>query len=458
MIKRIGAPIPFVSRELFGGKGMNLLELGEEFPIPEGFVLSSEVYVDFMMKNNLVNVIREIIEKNNDNLGNTEREIKVEFEKADFPKTVEDVVEKELERIQRISPDPIAIRSSGIDEDGSKSSFAGQHDSFFGKFDTSEVLDYLKKCYASAFNAVALKYRQDHNLDLPKGMAVVVQNMKDFRAGFVVYSAAPFDYEHVLIEAAPGHCKSVVDGRPVDSYKVSSLQQINSKINSRKDKMWVFDSSTGRLKIVDTPKEIRNKSCLSDKEVLEITDIALEIEQCYAIGYPNVRKPQDIEGGYDISGKLWITQSRDITGMSFKAPDIVLPDLKTTLGFSYNVGHGGIYDGPVVLVEEVDPNGTDFRLKKNEDITRLDQKFSSGYVLVTPETNPTLDYHLNNCRAIVATECGIMSHAGATARERGLIFVGCVESNDKRKLQDRLNHGDVVCVGANKEKGVIGYR
>ena len=44
MIRRIGSPIPFVSRELFGGKGKNLLELGEEFPVPEGFVVLSDAF------------------------------------------------------------------------------------------------------------------------------------------------------------------------------------------------------------------------------------------------------------------------------------------------------------------------------------------------------------------------------------------------------------------------------
>jgi len=463
MIARIGSPIPFVSREKFGGKGKNLLELGEEFPVPEGFVVSSEDYVDFFMRNSLRDVIEKVMKDHKD-FQEIEKRIRESFLKGDFSGSLEDALKKELERLQIISPkDPQAVRSSGVDEDGSSKSFAGQHDSFFGKLDENTLFEYLKRCYASSFNAVALKYRQDHGLELPKGMAVVIQNMKQFEVGFVAYTAAPFDFNQMLIEAAPGHCKSVVDGRAVDSFRISTdtysrRRTIDKKPNKNKQTMWQYDVKQGKLVLVPVPKKFIKTECLTDEQIQEIADVIEDIEKCYALGYPDERKPQDIEGGFDYNGRLWITQSRDITGMSFKAPDIVLPDLNKLIGQSYNVGNAGIYEGPVVIVTNVDPNGTDFTLKGIADIKVLDARYSSGYILVTPETNPTLDYYLNNCKAIVATECGIMSHAGATARERGLIFVGCVESTDKSKLQDKLKHGDVVVVGANKEKGIVGYR
>lgn len=459
MIRRIGSPIPFVSRELFGGKGKNLLELGEEFPVPEGFVISSEIYIEFFMQNRLKGRIEDIIAKNPD-FKDVEKHVQTEFLNGSFPTSLESALIKELGLLQSISRVAQAVRSSGIDEDGASKSFAGQHDSFFAKLTPDSLFEYLKRCYASAFNAVALKYRKDHCLELPKGMAVVVQDLKQFQTGFVAYTAAPFDYDHVLIEAAPGHCKSVVDGRAVDSFRINPKDgKIDSKINKNKTMMWQFDEKQGKLLLIPTdPNKYVTKACLADDQIREIADTVLGIEACYALGYPSERKPQDIEGGFDYKGRLWVTQSRDITGMSFKAPDIKLPSLKKEIGHSYNVGNAGIYDGPVIIVEQVDPNGTTFTLKGGVDIKKLDKQFSSGYVLVTPETNPTLDYYLNHCKAIVATECGIMSHAGATARERGLIFVGCVESGDNRSLQDRLNHGEVVCVAANKEKGIIGYR
>jgi pyruvate,water dikinase len=461
MIARIGSPMPFVSRELFGGKGKNLLELGEEFPVPEGFVVSSEEYADFFIRNGLKDKIEQILDQNND-FRKIEKSVQEEFAKGSFSKgTISDLV-NELGILQSVSQDSQAIRSSGIDEDGNSNSFAGQHDSFFANLDDKLLLEYLKRCYASAFNAVALKYRQDHKLGLPKGMAVVVQHLKQFEVGFVAYTAAPFDYDLLLIEAAPGHCKSVVDGRAIDAFKVqkrNGIYAINAKINPNKQIMWQFDAKEGKLKLVPIPKKyIGNTACLTNEQIQEIVDVSLDIEACYALGYPDERKPQDIEGGFDYNRRLWITQSRDITGMSFKPADIVLPNLSKIIGNSYNVGNGGIYEGPAIIVDEVDPNGTDFTLKGNADIEKLDSQFSSGYVLVTPETNPTLDFYLNHCKAIVATECGIMSHAGATARERGLIFIGCVESSDKKSLQSRLNHGDVVCVAANKEKGIVGYK
>jgi pyruvate,water dikinase len=463
MIKRIGSPMPFVSRQLYGGKGKNLLELGESFPVPEGFVVSSEIYVDFFVQNNLKTIIEDVLAKNKDPK-EIEKRARDAITNAKFSKTIEDSVKREYDMLTAVSKDPIAVRSSAIDEDGAARSFAGQHDSFFGNFDINALFNYIKLCYASAFNAVALKYRKDHGLELPSGMAVVIQAMKEFEAGFVMYTAAPMDYDHMLIEAAPGHCKAVVDGMPVDCYKVGvrrgDIGTIDEKVSKNKSQMWTFDRATGKLVIVPIPKKYQFSGCLMQEQVKQIAETGVDVEKCYALEYPSARKPQDIEGGIALDGRLWLTQSRDITGMNLSAKDIVLPVLSKLVAESYNVGCGGIYDGPVVIVESVDPNGTDFALKQAADIRALDKKFSSGYVLITPETNPTLDYHLNHCKAIVATDCGIMSHAGATARERGLIFVGCAEvsGNRDKKLQQILDHGDVVCVGANKEKGIIGYR
>jgi len=462
MIARIGSPMPYVSRQLFGGKGKNLLEIGEEFSVPEGFVVSSEEYVKFFLTNNLRGVIQQIL-RDHKAPEDIESRAKEAFAQARFPSNIEDVLFRELEILQEQAAktnDPQAVRSSAIDEDGSINSFAGQHDTFFGKLTEQTMLEYVKLCYASAFNSVALKYREEHKLGIPTGMAVVIQNMKEFETGFVVYTAAPFDYENLIIEAAPGHCKSVVDGRPVDSFRVNirDKNKIISKINKNKSMQWQYDHQEGKLKLVPTPSHFVDKPSLSPEQIAKITEVVLDIESCYALGFPKDRKPQDLEGGFDYKGKLWITQSRDITGMSYKAPDIVLPKLTTIIGQSQNVGNTGVYDGPIVVITDVDPNGTTFTLKDGQEIRSLDSKFTTGYVLVTPETNPTLDSYIKNCKAIIATECGIMSHAGATARERGLIFIGCVESTDHKQLQDKLDHGDIVCVGANKEKGVIGYR
>lgn len=455
MIKRIGSPMPFVSRQLFGGKGKNLLELGEEFPVPEGFVVSSEIYAEFLVRNNLRPVIEDILAKRN--YDEVERKARSAFKAGKFTASVEADLEKHLKWLLPLSKTAQAVRSSGIDEDGSNKSFAGQHDSFFAKLDTASLMDYIKLCYASAFNATAMNYRMQHGLGLPAGMAVVVQDMKQFFAGFVAYSAAPGDYDSVLVESAPGHCKSVVDGRPVDFFRINR-RGIESKINRSKNMMWHFDESIGKLVLVPTPSDRVSSPCLTDDQLKEISAVAQLIEASYALEYPSERKPQDIEGGIDYDSKIWVTQSRDITGMSFKAKDIVLPTLARIIGRSKSVGSPGIYDGPVVLIENVDPNGTTFRLKGNADITALDKKYSSGYFIVTPETNPTLDCYLKNCRAIVATECGIMSHAGATARERGLVFVGCVEPAGNKTLQQILSHGENLCVAANKEEGIVGYR
>src|SRR5215813_8639566 len=69
---------------------------------------------------------------------------------------------------------PIAVRSSGIEEDGAQFSFAGQFDTFLGVQGLAATLEHVRKCWASAYSERSLRYRHQHGLDLDTpGMAVI---------------------------------------------------------------------------------------------------------------------------------------------------------------------------------------------------------------------------------------------------------------------------------------------
>jgi phosphoenolpyruvate synthase/pyruvate phosphate dikinase len=59
--------------------------------------------------------------------------------------------------------------------------------------------------------------------------------------------------------------------------------------------------------VVDIEDSLRNSPVLTDREVKEICQMGLRIEQL-------MHGPQDIEWAYD-SQQLWILQARPITGL-----------------------------------------------------------------------------------------------------------------------------------------------
>ena len=53
----------------------------------------------------------------------------------------------------------VAVRSSAIVEDQDDVSFAGQHDSLLNIKGKKEIINAIKKCWASLFNVRAIQYR-----------------------------------------------------------------------------------------------------------------------------------------------------------------------------------------------------------------------------------------------------------------------------------------------------------
>ena len=71
-----------------------------------------------------------------------------------------------------------AVRSSALEEDGEKSSFAGQFDSYLNRVGYEEIKEAVLQCFASAKNLRAKAYSESmHHEDNP-GMAVIVQGKK----------------------------------------------------------------------------------------------------------------------------------------------------------------------------------------------------------------------------------------------------------------------------------------
>jgi pyruvate,water dikinase len=103
----------------------------------------------------------------------------------------------------------LAVRSSALDEDGARASFAGVHETALG-VSPDRLPEAVAAVGASALSARALAYRRQLGLPPPRGAcAVVVQELVDADAAGVAFGRGP---DEVVVEAVEGLGETAVSG------------------------------------------------------------------------------------------------------------------------------------------------------------------------------------------------------------------------------------------------------
>lgn len=202
----------------------------------------------------------------------------------------------------------VAVRSSGIDEDGKSASFAGQYETFLNVRGAGGVLAAVEKCLHSAFTERALDYRLHSGLTRADvGLAVLVQQLVPADVSAVIFSANPINgrRDETVITASWGLGESVVGGTVTpDTYIVSRSSQptIRTQVNDKARMTVPTPSGTHEVPV---PRLLRNQRTLTDMQLLEMAEMASALEQ--EMGYA-----VDLECAWH-QGKLFLLQCRPIT-------------------------------------------------------------------------------------------------------------------------------------------------
>src|SRR5215470_13142123 len=139
-----------------------------------------------------------------------------------------------------------AVRSSATAEDLPDASFAGQHDTYLSVCGINALLQGVRRCWASLFNARAIIYRADHGIaHRDVLMAVGVQKMVNARVAGVAMTLDPGngDRSKIVVDASWGVGELVVSGEITpDNYVVDKvmLTPVRCRI-AEKRKMLVPD-------------------------------------------------------------------------------------------------------------------------------------------------------------------------------------------------------------------------
>jgi len=425
---------------LVGGKGANLGEMTNAgIPVPPGFCVTAEAYKYFVENvkledgKTLQEWIMEIISQTNvdDSKQLQENTAKIRekiIELPMLPEIAEEIERAYKELSQRFGKDAVyvAVRSSATAEDLPEASFAGQQETYLDVYGVDDVIDKVKRCWASLWTARATFYRAKQGFDHSKVyLSAVVQKMVNSKTSGVMFTANPVtnNRNEIMINASWGLGEAVVSGSVTpDEYIVEKgTWKIKEKFIAKKEVMVVRNPETGKgtvyVKVADyLGPEYVEKQVLTDEQIIEVAKIGAKIEEHY--GWP-----QDIEWAYDADdGKLYIVQSRPITTLKEETAEEGAEMTEEAEVILKGLGASpGIGAGRVVVIF---------------DASEID-KVKEGDILVTTMTNPDMVPAMKRAAAIVTDEGGRTSHAAIVSRELGIpAVVGTKEATKKLKTGD----------------------
>ncbi|MCC6605605.1 MAG: PEP/pyruvate-binding domain-containing protein [Anaerolineae bacterium] len=160
--------------------------LSEFVEIPDSYFLGSEVIYDFRLMNNLDSYMNQKY-RPLEEIRREHPKIEAEHLAGRFSEGIVDNLRYVLEQF---GSDPIIVRSSSLLEDNFGFSFAGKYNSYFcpnqgtPKENLRDLLDAIRRVYASTINPDAILYRKHHGLiDYDERMAVLLQRVRGKRYG-----------------------------------------------------------------------------------------------------------------------------------------------------------------------------------------------------------------------------------------------------------------------------------
>ena len=414
---------------LVGGKGANLGEMTKAgFPVPNGFAVTVAAYDVFLDENDLGKQIASILkgtDRNDPNqLNAASKRIKRIILRGSVPKEVSHNIFIAYKKLSgRFKKSLVAVRSSATAEDLPKASFAGQQESYLNIKGEVNLVETVKKCWASLFTARAIFYREENNISHEKvKISVIVQKMIQSEVSGVAFTIDPVtnDKSKIIIEAVWGLGEFIVKGIVVpDRYSVQkeTFSILSKQISDQSVQLVRRGINT---KKIDVPKKKRDLQKISDKEITKLAIIADKLQKHYYF-------PQDLEWAKQ-GNNIFIVQTRPVTtipgkkekrkGSKLDMEEIVSAKAPLVTGVPASPG---IATGYVRLIKSVKEIG----------------KVKKGDVIVSKMTSPDFVPAMRKAAAIITDQGGQTSHAAIVSRELG---VPCVvgAKNATTKLKENL--------------------
>jgi pyruvate,water dikinase len=409
-----------------GGKNASLGEMianltDKGVRVPGGFATTADAFREYLSHSGLADRIADKLKHLNTDdvtaLAAAGREIRGWMMATPLPPGLEAAIRREHRLLCAEAENDLqfAVRSSATAEDLPDASFAGQQETYLNIQGADNLIDAVKRCFASLYNDRAIAYRVHNGFEhevvaLSAGIQRMVRS--DMGAAGVMFT---LDTESgfrdvVFINAAYGLGETVVQGsvNPDEYYvhkptlKAGKRAVVRKKLGEKATRMVFASESVAErsTRVEDVPPALRHRYAIDDDELLELARYAMTIEEHYG-------RPMDIEWGRDgLDGKLYILQAR--------------PETVKSRSGQVQVRFKMLEKGPVLALGRA--IGSKVGQGPARIIKSLDQMHlvQPGDVLIAEMTDPDWEPVMKKAAAIVTDRGGRTCHAAIIAREMGV--------------------------------------
>ena len=320
--------------DIVGKKCGNLGEMTKiGLLVPPGFALSVEAYQDFMIQTNARREIQNYLSRLGGEIETIEqfnqasRDIRQIVESKEMPEAMKDTILSFYDGLCRRCDCIVAVstRSAG------PVSHPGQYETYLNVKGKADLLEKIKKVWASSFNPRSLAFRKRKALPLendPIGVAIL--KMVNARAAGVLFTADPNtgDTSRMIIEANWGLGESVVSGELMpDVYILNKdpLEIIEKRLG--KKSKYVTCKELG-IAEEECPADLSSSFCLRDEETKEIGKLGILLENHFGV-------PQDVEWAIErdleLPKSIILLQTRPAVIAQKKSPVDQVVDLMLNL-------------------------------------------------------------------------------------------------------------------------------
>jgi pyruvate,water dikinase len=447
---------------LVGGKNASLGEMlttlaSEGIKVPNGFATTAEAFWYYIDTNGLRDKLHQLtasLDKTTfSNLGQVGSQARSLILNGNIPEDLKGAIVAAYHDLCGPTEFEVAVRSSATAEDLPQASFAGQHESYLNIKGEKQLLESVRRCFASLYTDRAIKYREDngfehHKIALSVGVQKMVRSDKSCSGiGFTIEPESGFR-NVIHFSGVWGLGENIVQGTVTPDeffvFKPTLMQGKNAiiqkKLGAKEQTMIYADAgSTDQTLNVHTPADRAKQYVLTDDEITQLAKWAMIIEKHY-------NKPMDLEWAKDgETGELFIIQARPETVHSQKNPYKINEYTLTEQGESLVNGQA---------IGSRIATGVARILQSPKDAGRLKE----GEIVITDVTSPDWDPILKKAAAIVTNKGGRTSHASIVARELGVpaivgsgnatgnikdgewITVSCAEGKTGHVYRGKLNY------------------
>ncbi len=284
---------------IVGKKCANLGEMARAgFPVPRGFALSISAYSMFMNLTGAAEEIEDYVKDHKPTADDIDgiRQLSLKMRETIMSKTIPEEMSRDILSYYSKLCDDAGIQDLAVSTRSAGAvSHPGQYETYLNVKGREDLLDKIRKVWASTCNERSVAFRITKDLPLsnePIGVAVL--SMVKARSAGIVFGADPNtgDTTKVIVEANWGLGESVVSGELMPDRWVLDKEtlEIRERTLGKKDKSTVcLDCG---IEDVELSPDKACSYCVSDEELHEITTLANKLEAHFGM-------PQDIEWAVD---------------------------------------------------------------------------------------------------------------------------------------------------------------